>query len=113
MHCHSVGWNTPCKGFNVARGAASAARKNGRLRSRAAGTASPRTRRNCTTARQCRAIAQKKFQPHRQTRTCTSRHRRPRRQDGNALAYDYHIMTYTPLEREDGTELSVRMKTLL
>src|SRR5258705_11750417 len=27
------------------------------------------------------------------------------------MAYDYHIMTYTPLEREDGTELSVRMKT--
>src|SRR5215475_5187936 len=26
------------------------------------------------------------------------------------MAYDYHIMTYTPLEREDGTELSVRMK---
>ena len=29
------------------------------------------------------------------------------------MAYDYHIMTYTPLEREDGTELSVRAKTLL
>src|SRR4029079_10302183 len=28
------------------------------------------------------------------------------------MAYDYHIMTYTPLEREDGTELSVRMKTI-
>ena len=27
------------------------------------------------------------------------------------MAYDYHIMTYTPLEREDGTELSVRAKT--
>jgi hypothetical protein len=23
------------------------------------------------------------------------------------MAYDYHIMTYTPLEREDGMELSV------
>jgi hypothetical protein len=23
------------------------------------------------------------------------------------MAYDYHIMTYTPLEREHGTELSV------
>jgi hypothetical protein len=29
------------------------------------------------------------------------------------MAYDYHIMTYTPLEREDGTELSVRMKTFV
>jgi sugar lactone lactonase YvrE len=28
------------------------------------------------------------------------------------MAYDYHIMTYTPLEREDSTELSVRMKTI-
>jgi len=28
------------------------------------------------------------------------------------MAYDYHIMTYTPLEREGGTELSVRMKTI-
>src|SRR4029077_13977148 len=28
------------------------------------------------------------------------------------MAYDYHIMTYTPLESEDGTELSVRMKTI-
>ena len=28
------------------------------------------------------------------------------------MAYDYHIMTYTPLEREDGTELFVRMKTI-
>jgi len=28
------------------------------------------------------------------------------------MAYDYHIMTYTPLEREDDTELSVRMKTI-
>src|SRR5262249_4201548 len=28
------------------------------------------------------------------------------------MAYDYHIMTYTTLEREDGTALSVRMKTI-
>jgi sugar lactone lactonase YvrE len=28
------------------------------------------------------------------------------------MAYDYHIMTYTPLEREDSRELSVRMKTI-
>jgi hypothetical protein len=29
------------------------------------------------------------------------------------MAYNYHIMTYTPLEREDGTALSVRVKTHL
>jgi hypothetical protein len=28
------------------------------------------------------------------------------------MAYDYHIMTYTPLEREDGTELSVVEETI-
>jgi sugar lactone lactonase YvrE len=28
------------------------------------------------------------------------------------MAYDYHIMTYTPLETGDGTALSVRMKTI-
>ena len=29
------------------------------------------------------------------------------------MAYNYHIMTYTPLETGDGTALSVRMKTHL
>jgi hypothetical protein len=29
------------------------------------------------------------------------------------MAYDCHIMTCTPLEREDGTELSVRVKSYL
>lgn len=29
------------------------------------------------------------------------------------MAYNYHIMTYTPLETADGTALSVRVKTHL